>query len=166
MEELKKNNSDGLTLERIAEIAEAITLVGDNKYLDGRVSFRLGRLGDSCKSPYKYYIREKDKIMKWERDERKKKIEDCKKVNTDEANKQLLNDLNDLYIERTEKHNALLDQHPEKINLPELNLSDFIAKTEIIEEQDNKKITIKVGQTLVPTRFFTLMGDLINEDTK
>ncbi len=155
-----------LTIERIVEIAEAMTLIGDNKYLDGKISFRLGRLGDHCKPAYKHYVKERDKILKWERDERKKKIDECKKVNTDEANKGLLNDLNDLHIEKTEKINLLLDQVPEEIQIPELPLSDFIAKTEIKEEQDNKKIFIRVGQTLVPIRFFTLMGDLIIDDNK
>jgi hypothetical protein len=156
-----------LSVNRIIEIGEAVAVVADNKYLEGTIAYRLGRLGDFCKSPVRVFQKQRDKMLREVNEIRRKKLNAVKNGSSEE--KAAVNDeLNDLTHKLEDDVNSLVEQF-EKIRIPELKLSDFIAKSDITElvEKDGRlepKVIIKTGQSLVPVKFFTLMGDVITDD--
>jgi len=150
---------------RIMEIASGVALVGDNDFLDGKVAYRLGRLGDHCKGVVREYNKQKEKIQKEGREQQKKLLEEMKAIGTDEARKEKTREIDDISIRVQTEIGELDNESVEpKIVFPDLKLSDFIAKHDINKEVNGQKIHIKTGQSLVPVRFFTLMGDLIKDD--
>lgn len=156
-----------ITLGRVMEISTAVAAIGENSFLDGTVAYRVGRLGDRCKSSVTRCSKERDKIQKEGRDEQKKLLEEMKRIGTDEAKREMTQAIHDVSISIQEKLNALDDEPIDfEMRVPDLKLSDFIAKTDITKEVNGEKIFIKTGQTLVPVKFFTLMGELIKDDKK
>lgn len=156
-------------MDVVLEISEAIGLVGENKYLDGITAFKLGTLGDCVKPYVKNYIKERDRIIN---DTRKKErvIKDILKEGQSEENKSMVtNQLSELSDKMQEQLNNLLDIE-EEMKVPHLKLSDFIAKTDVTEVFATKegtpetKVLVKASQALVPVKFFTLMGDIIEDD--
>lgn len=158
-------------LHTILQYAEATNLVGTNDFLDGTIAYRLGRLNDFCKAPARSYRKAAEKMRK-ETYEAQRELEKKMKGATDDDKRTISLDIQKLSDEMNEKTSELLDQ-TEKIKIPEFKLSDFIAKEdrkvkqEMVEPDGSKKIgevNIKSGQTLVPTKFFSLMGDAIIDD--
>lgn len=133
-----------LSVQRIANINAACASVGDNEVLDATISYRLGRLADYSESIVKKFRREQEKRFAAARRDNKK-LTDQEKA---EANEKL-----------TEEMNSLMDSE-EEINVPKLKYSDFVAKTDMrVGDREYKS-----GQVLVPIKFFSMMGDLIEDD--
>lgn len=163
-------NSQELELRRIFELAEAVSLVGDNSLLDAKIVYRLGRLGDYCKSPVRVGQKEQEKKRRVIVEEQRK-IQAANTSATEEERKKNQVEISKLNEKYTDEIDALFEQK-ETVNVPEFKLSDFMAKEEkkIIrkvgkgEDQRDVEVTIKPGEILVPVRFFTLMGEFVIDD--
>lgn len=158
-----------LSLDRIGRIATAVQVIGDNTLLDGKISYRIGLLGDYCASPLKASEKSRNKLIETSNASKLALVE----AKTGDPIKDAILDTrggilnNELNVKMSE-----LGDEEVGVKIPELKLSDFIAKEEIkqvIKTKDkdgvdkNEIVIIKAGQALVPTRFFQLMGDLIIE---
>lgn len=156
-------------VSRILDINAAVSLVGDNKYLDGVVAFKLGMLGDYTKSVVEAYVKERDKLFK-EGQRKIKLINDSLKNDTSEENRARKDAEGNAINDSAQEQLNTLGEQDEDIKIPLLKLSDFIAKsdvTELVAGKDGSlesKVIIKTGQALVPVKFFTLMGDIIIDD--
>ena len=154
-----------VTLERIIEINDAVLTAADCSLLDSKIAWRAGMLADSCKSPIKVY----NKIVaankkKFIADQKVKQKELIGK--SDEEKKVVVEALQGLIDKYNEQDEALLADLVE-IEIPEFKLADFTAKEELrsvhrVKDKD-VEVVVKAGQTLVPVRFFALMGSLIKE---
>jgi len=157
-----------LSLERILDVNEGLNIVENYTDLPQKDTYWLGRLADSCASKIKAY----NKLVNTLREEigaRQKpaldlynKIEDKNSVDA----KELLDKINLLNKEFSDKHNSILDIE-EEVNHIQFALSAFIAKEDItrVETKNEVKVetTIKKGQSLVPMKFYKLLGDFIIE---
>lgn len=168
---------DTLTLNRIVDMANAVELVGESAALGGTVTYRLGRLGDHANAPVKKARKAQEKLLSDIREKQDPLLAQLAKIedkSTPEATAltQQIQTLNLEFAVGVEK----LMEEKEEITIPELKLEMFLAeedltKIETIVEKDaegkdvSKKIQVKVkkGQSLVPVRFFKLMGDLVTE---
>jgi hypothetical protein len=158
-----------LEVSRIVEISEAVAIAGDNKHLDGTVSYRVGRLGDFCKLIVRSYTKQRDRLIREAREKERILREKYKNGSPEEKVK-----ANEEIVDISEKLTDALDSlatQVEKIRVPELKLSEFIAKNDITEiiikdGVSDAKIIAKTGQSLLPIRFFTLMGDVVVDDKK
>jgi len=158
-------------LGRIIEIASAVDLVGQNSSLDATVSYRLGRLGDYCKSPVKLYSKLREEARKEIATKQKKLVAELEGAS--DAQKREINiKINELTTEFSEKDRELKEQE-EAIKIPKFKLSEFIAKEDTKRKETHRNqqgeskevdIQVKSGQALVPVEFFSLMGDLIEDD--
>lgn len=149
---------------RIIEIGEGVALIGDVKYLDGTTSYRTGRLGDFCKPIVRSFAKERDKMVRDAREKERKIRERVKDASAEEKSK-ANDEISDIVSKLNEELDSLSTQI-EKIRVPELKLSSFIAKADITEitKDGDAKVVVKAGQSLVPVKFFTLMGDVIIDD--
>lgn len=156
-----------LTLEQINRVAKAVELIGEEKLIDGRISYRVGLLGDYCVTPLKGLEKVRTKLITKFNEDRTEIVGEDEEQPTAKINHKvtmLANKLNEAVAE--------LGENICKIKIPELKVADFLAKEDIkqtikVKDKDgidrNEVITIKAGQALVPVKFFTLMGDLIKE---
>lgn len=135
-----------LSIQRIVNINAACASIGDNEALEANIAYRIGRLADWSESIVKSAARQRDKKAAAAR----KEFASLKDADKIAANDKL-----------TEELNALVDQ-TETISIPELKYSDFVAKTD--KKVGNRDY--KAGEVLVPVKFFSLMGDLIQDDQK
>jgi hypothetical protein len=167
-----------LTIEKVLEISAAVDLVSSNDTLDGRVSYWLGRLGDYCSAPIKVFNKEKDKIQKQVVEKQEPLTVEVAKLDKEKDKNKIVDlnsQINKLNEEFTDKIKALLEQEEDMI-IPDFKLADFTAKedtvrldkVEELDEKGNKvtkkiEVKIKKGQSLVPVRFYKLMGEYIKE---
>lgn len=133
-----------LNAQQIANINAGCASVGDNEALEPHIAYRIGRLGNYTDSIIRQLQRSQQKLVTEHR-AKVAKMTDAQKI---EENDKL-----------TEAINKLMDE-TETISIPELKYSDFIAKEDIrVKDREYKK-----GQVLVPTKFFSSMGDIIIDD--
>lgn len=159
-----------LSLSRIIEIAEGISLVGDNTLLDGVITYRLGRLADYTKSPVKGYNKQRE-AKRREFLEKQREAQKKMKSADEDTKRELSMDIQDLTNSFNEEVDKLLEQK-ESLKIPEFKLSDFLAKEERKipqkvgqnEDQHTIETVLKPGQSLVPVKFFAMMGDVIADD--
>lgn len=157
-----------LKIDRILEISEAVELIGENRYLEGTTAYKVGILGDYCKPFVKVFIKERDRIIKDAQKRQRIISEPVREQATAEARARVNEEVSALSQEAQEKLDNLATAE-EEIKVPFLKLSEFIAKSDITDVfakdgvQDTK-IVVKSGHTLVPTKFFTLMGDIVTDD--
>lgn len=159
-----------LPLARIIEIAEGISLIGDNALLDGVVTYRLGRLADFTKTPVKGYNKQRE-VRRKEILEKQREIQKKMKSADDDGKREFSMDIQGLNNDFNEEIDKLLEQK-ESIKIPEFKLSDFLAKEErkipqkvgANEDQRMIETVLKPGQSLVPVKFFAMMGDIIVDD--
>lgn len=133
-----------LTIQRIGNINQACASVGDNDALEATIAYRLGRLADYTDSVVRRMQKTHQEKLKEYRKRIEKMDEDSKRIATEKF---------------TEEVQALNDQ-TEEVKIPEFKYSDFVSKLDI--EVGGKQI--RVGQALVPIKFFSLMGDIIKDD--
>lgn len=157
-----------LKIDRILEISEAVELIGENRYLEGTTAYRIGILGDYCKPFVKAFVKERDKIVQDTRKRQRAIAEPVREQATMEAKIKANEDVSSLVEEMNDKLNELTSTE-EEIKIPLLRLSEFIAKADITDVfvkdgVPDTKVVVKAGHTMVPTRFFTLMGDIIVDD--
>lgn len=157
-----------LTIDRIIEIGEAVAMIGDNRYLEGTTAYKVGMLGDYCKPFIKNFVKERDKIVQEAKRKQKAIIDPVKDQATSDAKAKANEDVAQLMQEMQERLNSLSTTE-EDVKIPQLKLSEFIAKADITDVfvKDGipeTKVVVKSGYTLVPTKFFTLMGDIIIDD--
>lgn len=154
-------------LDRIIEIGEAVALIGDNRYLDGTTSFKIGMLGDYSKPIIRNFVKERDRLINDAR-KRQKAINDGVKNGDAEAKARAADEITVLTEEVQVKLNEMGNME-EEIKIPTLKLSEFIAKADITDVfvkdgVPEAKVVVRAGQALVPVKFFTLMGDIIIDD--
>lgn len=144
-----------LTVLRIVEISTGVEVIGNTDALDGTTGYKLGRLKKICESIVK--------IANTIRDDEQKKYskELVSKDTKPERRQEIANLINDKM-----KAVELIE---EEINIPDLKLSEFIAKTDRtvkfpIGEGKTETREIKEGQMLVPQVFFSLLSDIIQDD--
>ncbi len=162
-----------ITLETILDLNEAVVLVGDNSVLESKIAYWLAMLSDSCKSPVRNYnktIRKKQEELR--KAQRKLRLD--LKGKTEEEKRKLTDEILDLSDKYQEEHEALIEQVHEFRTIT-FSLSDFTAKEEIKFKdrlrgsgengrgETEIEVTIKAGQTLVPMKFFALMGKYVVE---
>lgn len=157
-----------LTVDRIIEIGEAVAMIGDNRYLEGTTAYKVGMLGDYCKPFIKNFVKERNKIVQEAKRKQKAIIDPVKDQATSDAKAKANEDVAQLMQEMQERLNDLSTTE-EDVKIPQLKLSEFIAKADITDVfvKDGipeTKVVVKSGHTLVPTKFFTLMGDIIIDD--
>lgn len=100
-----------MKLERIIELSNALNLIESNTKLDFKISYRLGRIHDKCRSIIKTFESTQNKM----RDSYAKMVaEDSEKSK-------------ELQEEFIKKINELLEVE-EKIEIPKFQLSDFESK--------------------------------------
>lgn len=149
--------SEKMKIHRIMNIGDAISLIDDINYLPAKIAYRLGRLGDHCSSVIK-------PVSKLEQNARKKAINEQNEFRkgfdslSDEEKEEVKKKIATSNEEFVNYSESLMDQE-EEIKIPDLKLSDFTAESEI----KLKDRTIKAGETLVPVKFFKLMGEIIKE---
>lgn len=133
-----------MSLQIIGNLNAACACVGDINGLDGKVSYRLGRLGSFTDSIIRQAQRSHQNLLA----EHRKKIEKM----TDEQKK---TEGEKLAIKIQE-----LNEMEEEVNVPTFKYSEFIAETDTrVGDRD-----IKAGQPLVPIKFFSLMGEFVLDD--
>ena len=144
-----------LSVLRIVEISTGIEIIGNTDALDGVTGYKLGRLKKVCESIAKIAgtIRE---------DEQKKYAKELANKDTTRARKQEI-------AEAINEKMRAVEQVKEEIKVPELKLSEFIAKSDRtvkfpLGEGKTETREIKEGQMLVPQMFFNLLGDIIQDD--
>jgi hypothetical protein len=151
----KKSTPTELRVERIVEINSAIAIVGDMDMLSGEVAYRLGRLGEWSAAIAKLVNKEKTKLInQWKTE--------MKSPNTTPERKAEIQRIVDARMD------AIYDLK-ETIEIPELKLSDFVAKTDCTiktrnQDGSTESKEVKEGQMLAPQAFFSIMGDLIKDD--
>lgn len=139
-----------LKVSKVLSIHEAVTAVEANEKLTGRVSYQLGRLGDATSVIVRRFQTERAKIAleiqaKQEPFIKQAKEAQAKKQDTVVVSVNL--ELDKLNKEFDGRLDILLDVE-EEVRVPEFKSSDFIGKD---------------GESLVPVKFFKLMGELIVE---
>lgn len=153
MSETKKPRSITITVKQIVEIDSAIASLGGMDMLFSEIAYILGRLGQYCASITKLVNKERDKLIMKHRADLKSENKEKQKAAMEAVNGRL----DKLYsIEET-------------IEIPELKLSDFTAKSDrsiTTTYADGSKTTreFKEGEQLVPQMFFTAFGKLIKDD--
>ena len=167
-----------LKLERILELANAVETVTANDRLSGKTSYWLGRLGDYCSGPARTFKYGQEKALQKVKPEQDKLLKDLKNLDIakdraeiDNLNKQI-QDLNVQYTALLKE----LNEQEEEIEVPEFKLTEFIAAQDIVYAETSKDIdkdgkqitrkielTIKKGNSLVPIKFFKLMGEYVTE---
>lgn len=133
-----------LSIQRIGNINAACASIGDNDALDGTIAYRLGRLADYTDSAVRRVQKLHQDKVKAYRKRTEKMSEEQKKVEADNLQEEIQK-LNDI---------------EEEVKIPEFKYSDFVAKTDTVVGGKQ----IRSGQTLVPVKFFSLMGDLVKDD--
>ena len=131
-----------MKLDKIINIFEGIKAVEDNSKLDFTISYRLGRLSDSCRSIIRTYERVQNKL-KSETNEKIVALRGKWDEKTDEEKAAISKEVKALNDEFMGKIDDLMEQE-EDIKVPELKLKDFEGKD-------------------VPVKFFGLLGDVIKE---
>jgi hypothetical protein len=139
-----------LSIRIIGNINAACALIGDNEALDGTVAYRIGRLADASESIVVPARRQQDKKLAAFREKILKMSDQEKAIENDKLKEELNK------ITETE----------EEINVPELNYSDFVAKSDMTIGSGATARTYNKGSLLVPVKFFSLMGALIIDDRK
>lgn len=162
------SNARKFTIDRIIEIGEAVAVIGDNRYLEGTTAYKVGMLGDYCKPFIKNFVKERDRIVQGTKRKQKAIMDPVKDQATEDAKVRANEDVAQLIQEMQAQLNALSNAE-EEIKVPLLKLSEFIAKSDVTDVfvkdgLPETKIVIRSGHTLVPTKFFTLMGDVIIDD--
>lgn len=130
-----------LKVEKIVDVFEAVKLVDELK-LDFALSYKLGRLQDRCKSVIKVYERMQTKLQ-LEYGEKARAYTVSLDDKTEEEKAAINAEVRKINNEFAIEMGNIL-QIEEEIVVPEFKLSDF----------ENKEI---------PVKFFSLMGELINE---
>lgn len=133
-----------LSIQRIGNINAACASVGDNDALDGTIAYRIGRLADYTDSAVRRVQKMHQEKMRAYRQKIEKMTEEQKKVAAEKLNDEI-QELNEI---------------EEEVKIPEFKYSDFVAKIDMMVGGKQ----IKAGQTLVPIKFFSLMGDLVKDD--
>lgn len=160
--------SKKLEVSKILRISQAIDLLDTNTTLDSTISYRLGRIGDSCISVKKRLEKVQTKYINAFNKERSQLIG---KTEEKDITQEVKDKITDLANQLQEAISNLQDDEDD-INVCELKLSNFVAKEDIKSNIELKNadgstklesISIKKGDMLVPTKFFKLMGELITE---
>ncbi len=167
-----------LKLERILELSQAVDTVANNDRLAGKTTYWVGRLGDFCSGPMKVFKAGQEKALnqiKPEQDALVKQVEALDPIKDRWEIEKLNRQIQEYNVKFAELVKEVLEQE-EEISMPEFKMSQFIAEhdityTETLKDVDKdgkeitKKIelTIKKGQSLVPTKFFRLMGEYVVE---
>jgi hypothetical protein len=159
---MEQTQESKLPVDRILEISAAVVLIEDNKYLSGKDSYALGRLGDATKSIARSYTKARQLTIKKSIESRKPLIKELKNSPSLERKAEIEEELATNQEAYNDELTALGEQL-EYFKAPTFNLSSFIAKEDIVE---NEKVVVRKGQTLVPVKFFTCMGELIIDDEK
>lgn len=133
-----------LSIQRIGNINAACASIGENDALDGTIAYRLGRLADYTDSSVRRVQKLHQEKVKAFRKRTEKMNEEQKKAESEKLSEEI-QDLNDI---------------EEEVKIPEFKYSDFVAKIDTIVGGKQ----IRAGQTLVPIKFFSLMGDLVRDD--
>ena len=143
-----------LTVRTIFQIYNAGNSILAIDYLDGNVSYKIGRLFKQAEAIVKEATRAREL-------NNKNYLKDLKTAKEEEK-VGLLELLND--------KNRAIEDNEEDIGIPEIKLSELICEKDFktvvkITGQDNKEYSevkeFRKGQTLVPQMFFNLMGELI-----
>ena len=132
-----------VTVDRVVSFYEGIKTIEDNNKLDTKISYRLGRLSDGCRSIIRVLERTQNK-MKAELSEnvqRERKNWDKKSESEREAANAACKILNEDFVAKID---ALMDAE-EELEVPTLRLSDFDSKD-------------------VPVKFYAMFGQYIVED--
>jgi hypothetical protein len=156
-----------LQISKIQKVNAAIDLIKDNTDLDSKISYRLGRIGDSAESVLNRLQKAQTKLINEYNKQRLALIGKTKQENLEQ---EVIDKITELSNKLNEDVANLKDEEDE-INVVELKLSDFVAKDDIkkfIEVTDGDKTKtetkiIKKDSNLVSIEFFKLMGDLITE---
>lgn len=167
-----------LTLERIMELSNAVETVATNDRLSGKTSYWLGRLGDFCSGPLRTFKLGQEKALQKIKPEQDKLLKDLKSLDLvkDRPEIDRINrEIGELTIQYTDLLKELNTQE-EQLDVPDFKMAEFIADRDIVYTETLKDIdkegkpitrkielTIKKGNSLVPIKFFKLMGEYVTE---
>jgi len=146
-----------VSLEKCINYTKGVALIAKNELLEPGTMYKLGRLSDYATSPVRNY----EKVNRTEaikvNDQIKSLHEKIRASKSDEEKFDLNEEIKKIKSEHHDKMTTLLE-NVEKVKIPSFKLSEFIAKA----DKPDKGIT--TGQSLVPQEFFTLLGDIIDDD--
>jgi hypothetical protein len=156
-----------LQISKIQKVNAAINLIKDNTDLDSKISYRLGRMGDSAENVLNRLQKAQTKLIN---EYNKQRLALIGKTKQEDLEQEVIDKITELSNKLNEDVANLKDEEDE-INVVELKLSDFVAKEDIkkfVEVTDGDKTKtetkiIKKDSNLVSIEFFKLMGDLITE---
>lgn len=139
-------------VSKIIELHEAVTSIEQNDRLKGRTSYWLGRMADSCLSAVKSFNTQRTKIAVDVQKRQEPAIKAVKELGNAPENTAEINGLN-LEIDKLNKEFTdrveAISQIEDEVLIPVLKSSEFFGKD---------------GESLVPVKFFKLMGEYITED--
>jgi len=156
-----------LQISKIQKVNAAINIIKDNTDLDSKISYRLGRMGDSAENVLNRLQKAQTKLIN---EYNKQRLALIGKTKQEDLEQEVIDKITELSNKLNEDVANLKDEEDE-INVVELKLSDFVAKEDIkkfVEVTDGDKTKtetkiIKKDSNLVSIEFFKLMGDLITE---
>lgn len=167
-----------LSLQRILDLANAVEVVGGNDRLSGKTSYWLGRLGDFTSGPMKILKQRQEKALqtiKPEQDALIKQLDGLDPVKSKLEIEKIQRKIQEYNNQFSDMVQEILNQE-EEIEIPEFKTSQFIADADITYSETLKDIdkegkeitrkielTVKKGQSLVPIKFFKLMGEYVVE---
>lgn len=137
-----------LKVSKIINIHEAVTAVEANEKLTGKVSYQLGRLADTASVIVRRFQTERAKIATEIQAKQEVFVKQAKEAQAKKHEATVLSanlEIDKFNKEFDERLTVVMDQE-ESIRVPEFKSSDFFGKD---------------GESLVPVKFFKLMGDLI-----
>ena len=154
---------ESLAVERILELHEATLIIENVDTLDGKVAYRLGRLGDATRAISRTYQRNRDKRQNEVRKAQLDVQQKMKSTENEDEKKKLQDDITKLSEDFSNEMLSMLST-PEKIVVPSFLLSEFIAGDD--KKNREGQTYKKKGEQLVPIKFFSLMGTFIKETTE
>jgi len=131
---------------RVLNMVEAIGLIEGNDLLDVRTNLALSRMrshGADVSQSFYEIINQKE--LQLVEETKGKSADDIQKLNSD-------------FVKERER--VAITEDTEEWDYPDLKVTQFEAQHDMVRAGGR---TYKKGESLVPTKFFILMGDLITE---
>jgi hypothetical protein len=145
-----------LTMQQVINTINGVAMVENLDTLDSKTSFWLSRTKDKLVPISKPYEKEREKLQKSSQAEAKGKTDE-EIIAIDEKFRDAIQELLNQPSEEMEFYEFKREMFEAKEDLT-LPVKAMTEKGEALSHK-----TIKKGQSLVPIKFFSLMGDLISE---
>lgn len=138
-----------LSLTKAMSYQEAIKLIDENDKLSTSTMYKLGKLNSYCASPVRSFNKASIKATK-RINEEITKLHESATNKDDDGKRQINQEIIAIKENFMEENQDTLDKEDLEIMVPDFKLSEFTGKD---------------GVSLVPQKFFTLMGSIIIDES-